>query len=53
VRKQVNDVPTTVVLDNNLGVRPEVVVVACASRSGRAGAQTGGSKEFPSDYGFR
>lgn len=49
VRKQVKDLPTTVVLDDNVSMSPqmklstvpEVVVVARVSKSGTAGAQAG------------
>jgi cytochrome c-type biogenesis protein CcmH len=49
VRKQVKDLPTTVMLDDSQGMNPqiklstvsEVVVVARVSRSGMAGAQPG------------
>jgi len=49
VRKQVKDLPTTVVLDDSLSMSPEmklssvpeVVVVARVSKSGMAGAQAG------------
>jgi cytochrome c-type biogenesis protein CcmH len=49
VRKQVKDLPTTVVLDDSLGMGPqmklssvpEVVVVARVSKSGMASAQAG------------